>query len=271
MICFPNAKINLGLNVVEKRPDGYHNLETIFLPIGIKDALEIVPSGSSDADYQWANSGRIIDGNPSDNICIKALMKLKQHYPQIPSLNIHLHKNIPFGAGLGGGSADGAFMLTMLNNYFELGVSNAELKEIAASLGADCAFFIDNKPAFATGIGNILSPVEITLKGYHLAVIIPNVHVSTPEAYRGVKPAYPAIRLNDAIQQPIETWKETVFNDFETSVFAQYPVIEQVKNHMYAQGAVYASMSGSGSSVFGIFKDKPELAYPDYFQHVEQL
>lgn len=271
MICFPNAKINLGLNVVEKRPDGYHNLETIFLPIGIKDALEIVPLRHSDAEYQWTNSGRMIDGDSADNIVIKALKKLKERYPQIPALNIHLHKNIPFGAGLGGGSADGAFMLTLLNNYFELGATSKELKEIAASLGADCAFFIDNKPAFATGIGEILTPIEMSLEGYYLAIVIPNVHVSTPEAYRGINPGYPNIRLRDAILQPIDKWKDTIVNDFEASVFAKYPVIAQVKQSFYDKGAVYASMSGSGSSVFGIFKEEPTLNYPEYYQHIEKL
>jgi len=265
MICFPNAKINLGLNVVEKRPDGYHNLETIFLPIGIKDALEIVPLRHSNAEYEWANSGRMIDGDPADNIVIKALNKLKERYPQIPALNIHLHKNIPFGAGLGGGSADGAFMLAMLNNYFELGATSEELKEIAASLGADCAFFIDNKPAFAMGIGEILTPIEMTLEGYYLAFVIPNVHVSTPEAYRGIK------RLRDAILQPIDTWKDTIVNDFETSVFAKYPVIAEVKQSFYDKGAVYASMSGSGSSVFGIFKEEPTLNFKECYQHIEKL
>jgi 4-diphosphocytidyl-2C-methyl-D-erythritol kinase len=168
MICFPNAKINIGLNVVEKRADGYHNIETLFYPVGIKDALEFVPAHDLEEPYQWSNSGRLIDAPADQNICIKALMAMRQRYAEIPSLKIHLHKNIPFGAGLGGGSADGAFMLTALNQYFELGASTAELKEIAAVLGADCAFFIDNKPSFASGIGNILEPGHIDLTGYHL-------------------------------------------------------------------------------------------------------
>ncbi|MFT3737917.1 MAG: 4-(cytidine 5'-diphospho)-2-C-methyl-D-erythritol kinase [Breznakibacter sp.] len=261
MICFPNAKINLGLNVVEKRPDGYHNIETVFLPVDIKDALEFVPAPDLDAPYEWHSSGLEIDAPAEGNICIKALMAMRQRYPQIPNLRIHLHKHIPFGAGLGGGSADGAFMLVRLNDYFNLGATPCELKIIAAALGADCAFFIDNRPSFATGIGNVLEPIDLDLKGHSIVVVVPPVHISTPEAYRQIKPAYPSVRLKDALRGPIHTWRHTVANDFEGPVFQMYPIIQQAKEDMYAQGAVYAGMSGSGSSVFGIFAHKP---LPDF-------
>jgi 4-diphosphocytidyl-2-C-methyl-D-erythritol kinase len=265
MICFPNAKINLGLNVVEKRIDGYHNIETIFLPIELEDALEIIPQKDINNWYEWNNSGLIIDTPHENNICIKALKALRAISSDIPPLKIHLHKHIPFGAGLGGGSADGAFMLKLLNHSFNLGLTNDQLKEIASTLGADCPFFIDNKPSFATGIGNILTPLNIDLSTYHIGIIIPDIHVSTPEAYSKVKPCQPKVRLIDAIQQPIEEWRDLISNDFEQSVFPLYPVIEDVKNYMYKSGAVYASMSGSGSSVFGIFKNSPTLNYNNYF------
>lgn len=269
MICFPNSKINIGLNVVEKRADGYHNIETLFYPVGIKDALEFVPAPDLEEPYQWSNSGRLIDAPADQNICIKALMAMRQRYAEIPSLKIHLHKNIPFGAGLGGGSADGAFMLTALNQYFELGASTAELKEIAAVLGADCAFFINNKPSFASGIGNVLEPGHIDLTGYHLSVVVPDVHVSTPEAYRMMKPCYPEVRLREALAYPIEQWRDVVVNDFEAPVFERHPIVKEVKELMYQQGAVYASMSGSGSSVFGIFKQKTEIDVDGMFCYSE--
>lgn len=265
MICFPNAKINLGLNVVEKRADGYHNIETLFLPVSIKDALEFVPVPDLTVPYEWHNSGRLIDAPAEQNICIKALMAMRQRYPQLPPLKIHLHKHIPFGAGLGGGSADGAFMLTALNNYFELGATPAELKEIAVTLGADCAFFVDNKPSFATGIGNLLEPYDIDLSAYHISIVVPNVHVSTPEAYRMMKPHYPDIRLHEALKFPIEQWRDVVFNDFEGPVFQKHPIVKEVKEMMYQKGAVYACMSGSGSSVFGIFKQKTEIGVDGMF------
>lgn len=196
---------------------------------------------------------------------------MREKHPRIPPVKIHLHKNIPFGAGLGGGSADGAFMLNLLNHYFDLGETSASLESMAARLGADCAFFINNQPAFATGIGNILQPISIDLKGYYLGLVIPPVHVSTPEAYRHVKPAYPHVRLLDAITQPIEMWKDVVLNDFEMSVFPKYPQIEALKQDLYNQGAVYASMSGSGAAVFGIFAQKPDIVADGCFVFVGEM
>ena len=264
MIYFPNAKINLGLNIIEKRPDGYHNIETILLPIGFEDILEVIPLKDINRSYKWDNSGLLIDTPPDQNICIKALNILKNNGHDIPSVNIHLHKLIPFGAGLGGGSSDGIHMLKILNQYFDLGITDALLKNYAILLGADCPFFIDNRPAFATGIGEILTPLSVDLSEYVIGLIVPDIHVSTPDAYRSVIPKQPKISIIEAIGQPIEHWKDLIFNDFETSVFKKYPEIKEVKNYLYSAGALYASMSGSGSSVFGIFRNPPEIKYKNY-------
>ncbi|MBN2164839.1 MAG: 4-(cytidine 5'-diphospho)-2-C-methyl-D-erythritol kinase [Marinilabiliaceae bacterium] len=265
MIDFPNAKINLGLNVIEKRTDGYHNIESIFLPIELNDILEVIFGKDINNPYTWINSGLIIDTPPENNICIKALKLIKQKGFNIPAIEIQLYKNIPFGAGLGGGSADGAFMLKLLNNSFNLGISNNELKQMAIKLGADCSFFLDNKPAFVTGIGNIINPIEIKLDNYFIGLVIPNIHISTPMAYQNIKPKQPQTNLLEAIKYPIKEWKNTIFNDFELSVFNNFPEIKTIKDDLYRQGAIYASMSGSGSSVYGIFDSEPQLNYPNLF------
>ena len=252
MICFPHAKINLGLNIISKRPDGYHNLETVFYPVTeIQDALEIVPA--QDEKGIFRQSGIAIDGNPSDNLVMKAYRLLAEKYP-LPELDVYLYKNIPFGAGLGGGSADAAFMLNLLNNYAQLNIPASELEELAAQIGADCAFFVQSKPVFATGIGNVFEPVNLSLDAYQISIVKPEVHVSTKDAYANIVPQQPKISLKEIIQLPVEEWKHTMVNDFEESVFSKYPQIQTVKEDMYQQGALYASMSGSGSAVFGIFK-----------------
>lgn len=254
MICFPNAKINLGLNVVSKRPDGYHNIETVFYPIPVKDALEIV----SAEELSFTQTGIQVDAPMEKNLVIKALNLLKTHY-DIPALEIHLLKAIPFGAGLGGGSADAAFMLKLLNDFCKLNIQDDELEKIAATIGADCPFFIRNTPVFATGTGNIFESVELSLKGYHLCLIKPDVAVSTPEAYSQVTPAAPVLSLKEIVCRPVSEWKELMINDFERSVFTKHPVIGQIKETLYKAGAVYASMSGSGSSVFGLFEAPTQL------------
>jgi len=258
MLCYPNAKINIGLNVVEKRPDGYHNLETIFYPIPLTDALELVHNTNSSEPYTWGNSGILVDTSPENNICIKALHLVKEKY-SIPPIQVHLHKMIPFGAGLGGGSADGAFMLALLNKEFELQMSDKELHTMATKLGADCPFFVNNKPAYATGIGDILEPVDLDLSGYHFVLIKPPIHISTPDAYSGVIPQTSNNSLRDLVQLPLEQWKHHIKNDFEKSVFEKLPEIGKLKMQLYDAGAIYASMSGSGSSLFGIFKEKPTI------------
>ena len=266
MLRFPNAKINLGLNVVSKRPDGYHNIETVFCPIDLCDALEIVPS-DSDTDITFTPFGTDVGCHPENNLVVKAYRLLSKYY-DLPGAKIFLHKQIPSGAGLGGGSSDAAFALKMLNELFSLECSNARLEEIASELGADCAFFIRNKPVFASGTGNIFEPIDFSPKNYFLVLIKPDIFISTPKAYAMIKPAIPEKSLKEIIQQPIETWKNEMINDFEIPVFAEYPEIKEIKDKLYEAGAVYASMSGSGSSVFGIFDSRPDSIsdlFPDCF------
>lgn len=255
MIVYPNAKINLGLNVVERRSDGYHNIETIFYPIGINDVLSVDPSETC-TDYSFSSSGIPIGGDSEDNLIVKAYHLLRSEY-EFPPVDIFLQKQIPFGAGLGGGSADAAFMLKTLNELFELKISTKKLETFAAKLGADCPFFIKNKPVYATGIGNVFSSIKISLKGYWMLLVKPDIHVSTAEAYAGITPASSPKSLTELVQLPIEDWKNHVKNDFEKSVFDKHPEIAKIKEEMYKIGALYASMSGSGSSVYGIFKEMP--------------
>lgn len=256
MIVFPNAKINIGLNIVEKRVDGYHNIETIFFPIGLSDVLEI---NLGKEESTFSNTGIIIEqGNEVNNLCTKALNLLSQNY-SIKPVNIHLHKIIPIGAGLGGGSSDGSFTLKTINSLQNLNIDEPELLNFASKLGSDCPFFIYNKPVFAKGTGNIFESVEINLKGYFLVLISPGIHVNTAKAYSKSIPKMPEKSLKDIISKPVELWKDFVFNDFEPIVFKEYPQIERIKKTLYNSGAVYASMSGSGSSVFGLFKTNPLL------------
>ncbi len=255
MITFPNAKINLGLNIVEKRADGYHNLETIFYPIQLQDALEVKASSKdAETDYTLHIKGTPIAGEASDNLVVKAYLLLKEKY-QLPPVDIHLFKHIPMQAGLGGGSADGAFMIKLLNEKFRLGMSLSEMEETSSRLGADCAFFIQNQPVFATGIGDRFEPIRLSLAEYHLVLIKPSVSVPTRDAFARIKPHRPEQSLKEIITQPVETWRDTMKNDFEDSVFALYPEIAAIKDKLYDLGAVYASMSGSGSSVYGIFRE----------------
>ncbi len=252
MIGFPNAKINIGLNVVSKRDDGYHNLETIFYPVSWSDGLEFVIADET----QLTTSGIQLEGDFENNLIIKAYRLLKKDF-DLPSLHFHLHKVIPFGAGLGGGSSDAAFTISMVNNYFKLGLSISEMEKYASKIGADCPFFIRNKPTFATGTGNVFHDIEINLSDYKILIAKPDVSVSTPEAYKNIIPQEPEISLTEIVKTPVENWKNTLVNDFEKSVFQQYPQIEELKNILYQNGAVYASMSGSGSAVFGIFRHLP--------------
>lgn len=261
MICFPNAKINLGLHVVNKRTDGYHNIETIFYPVPLRDALEIVPA----SELSFKQVGIPIQGDPKDNLVIKALNALKEKY-EIPSIEIYLKKAIPFGAGLGGGSSDAAFMLKILNSFADLRLSEQKLEEIAASIGADCPFFIQNRPVIASGIGNIFEQLDLSLKGYIIYIIKPNnVFVSTKEAYSFVKLSSSPLSLKEIAAMPVEEWKNRLVNDFELSVFKQYPIISAIKDKLYMHGAVYAAMSGSGSAVFGLFKEDTTLNFQDCY------
>ncbi|MEN9443622.1 MAG: 4-diphosphocytidyl-2-C-methyl-D-erythritol kinase [Bacteroidota bacterium] len=254
MIAFPNAKINLGLHIVAKRPDGFHNIETIFYPIPINDALEFVPSHQTSLH----TTGIEIDAPMEQNLVYKAYKLLEIAF-KLPPVSIHLHKSIPSGAGLGGGSADAAFMLRMLNEYFELKQSNIQLQEFARKLGSDCAFFIDNIPTFAYGKGDQFSPLSLNLRDYYLVLVKPPIHVSTAQAYAGVKPQTSATSLSEQIRQSPETWRGKLINDFEGGIFVQYPEIQAIKTQLYDMGATYAAMSGSGSSVFGLFAQAPIL------------
>ena len=263
MITFPNAKINLGLNIVENRPDGYHNLETIFYPIPLQDALEITPWEGGERKYKLAQSGIQIAGDDEHNLVVKAY-KLLDNLHNLPPIEINLLKHIPSGAGLGGGSADAAFMLCMLNQHFQLNIPNEQLEVYAAQLGADCAFFVENKPTFAEGIGNIFSPIELSLKGYKLLLVKPDIFVSTRDAFAQIKPKRPTISLKEVAKMPVEAWKTYMVNDFEESVFPQFPAIADIKALLYDMGAIYASMSGSGSSVFALFKGDATLPKVDF-------
>lgn len=260
MIVYPNAKINIGLNVVEKRPDGYHNLETVFYPIGLQDILEIkvLDEGNvPECGYKLKITGTILDGSPEDNLVVRAFKMLKNDF-NLPPVSIGLYKHIPTGAGLGGGSSDAAFTIKTLNKRFDLRLTDEQMEDYCTRLGADCPFFIKDTPVFATGIGNEFHPVSFSLKGKHLVLVKPDIFVSTKDAYAKVNVRRPDTPLPELLAQPLETWKDTIINDFERSVFSKYPEIAAIKDSMYDIGAVYASMSGSGSSVFGIFDEPVE-------------
>ena len=260
MIVYPNAKINIGLNVVEKRPDGYHNLETVFYPIGLQDILEIkvLDEGNvPECGYKLKITGTILDGSPEDNLVVRAFKMLKHDF-NLPPVSIGLYKHIPTGAGLGGGSSDAAFTIKTLNKRFDLRLTDEQMEDYCTRLGADCPFFIKDTPVFATGIGNEFHPVSFSLKGKHLVLVKPDIFVSTKDAYAKVNVRRPDTPLPELLAQPLETWKDTVIDDFDRSVFSKYPEIAAIKDSMYDIGAVYASMSGSGSSVFGIFDEPVE-------------
>ena len=247
MIVYPNAKINIGLNVLEKKTDGYHKISSVFYPVNeLFDILEIVPAN----DFYFSSSGIAIPGN--NNICIQAFNLLHVDF-EIGNVKMHLHKQIPIGAGLGGGSADGAFVLKALNELFNLKLSIIELEKYALQLGADCPFFIENFPKYITGIGEKMMNINFDLSDYKLKFIFPELHISTSEAYEGVIPNLPKKPLLDLINQPIENWKKTIKNDFEVASFVKYPQLEKFKEKLYADDALYASMTGSGSVLYGVF------------------
>jgi 4-diphosphocytidyl-2-C-methyl-D-erythritol kinase len=255
MISFPPSKINLGLNVISKRSDGYHDIETCFYPIPWTDIVEVVPSNS----LQFTNTGLSIPGNEQDNLCLKAYALLKREF-DLPPVKIHLHKILPTGAGLGGGSADAAHTLRLLNAVFSLDLSVNQLRSFAAKLGSDCAFFIEDRPMLGKGRGEILREIEILLKGKFIVLVNPGIHVSTAEAYAGVKPALHKKKVEDVIREGISPlWQTELINDFETSVFKAHPQIQTIKESLLALGAFYASMSGSGSTVFGLFNQPVKL------------
>jgi len=271
MVSFPNAKINLGLNVTRKRDDGFHDIETVFYPVACCDALEVIAAPNQDQPYIFTSSGLKVDGNATDNLCIKAYQLLKKDFPSLPAVQIHLHKVIPMGAGLGGGSADAAFMLKLLDQKFKLQIDKEKLESYALQLGSDCPFFLTNKPCYATGRGELLEPVAVDLSSYSIVLINPGIHVNTGLAFSQLTPALPDHSLKEIILEPVTAWKDRVKNDFEKAVFAMHPAIGEVKDFLYEKSAVYASMSGSGSTVFGIFeKNTAPVSFPgkNYFTRV---
>ena len=249
MKVFPNCKINIGLNIVERRSDGYHNLQTVFYPIPLHDEISIQLSETDVLSIE----GLCIEGAPEDNLVMKVLAILREQGFSIPPVNVTLHKKIPSGAGLGGGSSDAAFMMKALNEMFSLELTDEEMEVLLAPLGADCPFFVKNQPVYAEGIGNIFTPICLDLKGWYLILVKPDDFVSTREAYSGVTPRVPEIPLEEALRRPVSQWNGLVVNGFEESVFPLHPELAAVKQRMYARGALYASLSGSGSSIFGIF------------------
>ena len=261
MINFPIAKINLGLNVVEKRTDGYHNLQTVFYPVPVKDALEVQVMDKafpSDVDCDLKVTNIQIEGDEQRNLVVRAYQLLKQDFPTLPRLHAHLWKGIPTQAGMGGGSSDCAYMILLLNELFRLGLTESQMIEYAARLGADCAFFILSRPCYAEGIGEQLKPISLDLSNWYIGVVRPAIPVPTKEAFSRIHPHFPPKNCREVVMQPVETWHNELTNDFEESVFALHPEIGEVKERLYKMGATYAAMSGSGSALFGLFKERPD-------------
>lgn len=256
MLLYPNAKINLGLRITERRTDGYHNLQTIFYPIDLSDILEVTMPYEHTGQCHLETTGLPLDTPPEGNILLSAYRAFTA-LKQIPSIALHLHKIIPTGAGLGGGSADAAYLLKALNHTLAQPLTDHELHTLAANLGADCPFFLLATPAIARGIGDQLTPINPGLGGYHILLVKPPVHISTREAYAGITPHRPDTDIRDIITRPIEQWPGLLLNDFEPIAFRQYPHMAQIKQTLYDHGALYASMTGSGSAIYGIFKTKP--------------
>jgi 4-diphosphocytidyl-2-C-methyl-D-erythritol kinase len=253
MLVFPNAKLNLGLYVTQRRPDGFHTLESVFVPLPWTDALELLPAEAGQAT-SLTLSGRPIPGDPATNLCVRAYELLQADFAQLPPVQLYLHKVVPIGAGLGGGSADAAFTLKAANDLFGLNLSAEALENYARRLGSDCAFFIQNKPVLAVEKGDVFEEINLDLKGLACVVVYPNLHISTAEAYARIAPQLSQHPLRAALAQPMNTWRDTVSNDFETALTPSYPVLAEIKQQLYAAGATYASLSGSGSAVYGLWE-----------------
>ena len=260
MIAFPNCKINLGLSIIAKRADGFHELETVFYPVGLQDMVEIIHSNDGSTPVEFSHTGLAIPGDASQNLCVKACTLLKKDFPELPPIKIHLHKHIPMGAGLGGGSSDGTAVLNLLNTQFNLGLDSNQLIDYAAQLGSDCPFFVHNKACHATGRGELLTPIALDLSDYRFVLIHPGIHVSTGWAFGQLHPHSKSPSIAEIITQPIEDWKNKLINDFEAPIFKAHPQLATLKKQLYQAGAVYASMSGSGSSLFGIFPKSTSLS-----------
>jgi 4-diphosphocytidyl-2-C-methyl-D-erythritol kinase len=263
LVVFPNCKINLGLHILRKREDGYHDIETVFYPLPFHDALEVIENENE----LFSTTGLPVGINPNDNLCLKAYTLLKNDFASIPQVQMHLHKGIPAGAGLGGGSADAAFTIKLLNNKFDLQLSIDQMMHYALRLGSDCPFFIINKPCFATGRGEILQEVNLDLSNYKIIIVNPAIHIKTANAFSEIRPKVPPVSLKEIIQKPVNNWKQELKNDFEEIIFKRYPAIDAIKTNLYEAGAIYCAMSGSGSTVYGLFEKDlvPKLSFPDYF------
>jgi len=270
MVLFPNAKINIGLNIISKRTDGYHDIETIFYPLKLHDGLEIIIDDSV-KDLVFSSSGLPLDCERDRNLCYKAWLELSKNY-NLPGIRIHLHKYIPFGAGLGGGSADATFVLLGLRKILNLDISDDSLADLASNIGSDCSFFVYNQPLLARGRGNLFNPIPIELERYYLLLVKPDFSIGTAEAYSGIrveKPDYPLAGLGNL---PVTKWKDLIKNDFELHLFKKYPLLNDIKNKLYEMGAVYASMSGSGSALYGIFEKEPDTTgFGNYFVWKEKI
>lgn len=258
MVCFPNAKINIGLNVLERREDGYHNIESVFYPASWCDALEAIET-KGNGQINLNLLGNLVPGSSKSNLCVKVYNLLNSKY-NLPAINLWLMKRIPTGAGLGGGSADAAFLLSLLNELFRLHLSAEELKSYASLIGSDCTFFIDNKPALVSGKGDIITPIPLDLSNYYISIIFPQIHIDTKNAYGHITPHKRAVSLAEILlETPIRLWNKKVINDFEEPIFKLHPELSEIKKKLYAEGSLYASMTGSGSALYGIFDKKPEL------------
>ena len=271
MVSFPNCKINLGLNILQKRVDGYHDIETVFFPIPIYDVLEII---TSDEDKTEVNNTGIIIDSPGSNLCVKAYHLIQKDFPQLPSIKMHLHKVIPAGAGLGGGSADAAFTLVLLDKKYKLNIPSRQLFEYALQLGSDCPFFLLNKPCIASRRGEQLEPVTLSLAAYKMLIVNPGIHINTKNIFEKTVPFVPGKRIKEIIHQPVASWKDELVNDFEKIIEPMYPVIKELKEDMYRHGAVYAAMTGTGSTVYGIFDAGEEIDFvpgKHYFHQWIQL
>lgn len=267
MVAFPNCKINIGLRVINKRADGFHNIETVFFPIPFKDAIEIIEDPVSKKEISYTQTGTEIPGTTDDNLCIKTYHLLKKDFPQLPNVKMHLHKAIPMGAGLGGGSADASFMLKLICRKFDLGLSGDQLLDYALKLGSDCPFFMINEPCYATGRGEKLEAISLTFSSYKIVLVNPGIHIHTGWAFSNITIKKNNNSLKELIQLPVADWQQNIYNDFESPVFKAHPEIAAIKSTLITEGALFASMSGTGSTVYGIFKRKsdPLLKFPSHY------
>lgn len=267
MVFFPNSKINIGLRVLNKRADGFHDIETVFVPVGLKDAVEIIEEPTADKEVLYSQTGLKIPGKDGNNLCIKAFCLLKKDFPQLPNIKMHLHKAIPMGAGLGGGSADASFTLKLISTKFGLDLPDEKLIGYALELGSDCPFFIINKPCYATGRGEILEEISLNLSAYKILLVNPGIHINTGWAFSNITIEKKGNNLKELLAMSVETWQQNIYNDFERPVFEAYPEIAELKSGLISEGAIYASMSGSGSTVFGLFEKKaePTFNFPGHY------